>query len=78
MKTQDKQKLEYLLLESVYLMRWNETKTALSAVLEPEEAMEIVFDIFYTLHKNGYKLIKETTNDKIRRNKNRQHTKKRK
>jgi hypothetical protein len=40
------------LLEAVWYMRWNKEKTAMSAVLEPEEAQEIVKEIKKTLNKS--------------------------
>lgn len=52
-------KVENALLEAVWLMRWNKDKTAMSAIMEPEEAMQIVDDIFKELNKIGYEIKKK-------------------
>jgi len=52
-------KVEVALLEAVWIMRWNKTKTAMTAVLEPEEAMGIVKDIHKQLHAIGYEIRKK-------------------
>lgn len=48
-----------LMLEAVWIMRWNKKQTALAAVLEPEEAMKIVAEIFDELDKHGYEIVKK-------------------
>lgn len=51
-------KVVIALLEAIWISRWNKNKTALSAVLEPEEAEKIVDDIFIELKKIGYEIRK--------------------
>lgn len=53
------EKVELALLEAIYLMRWNEAKTAMTAVLTPEECNQIVRDIYHELDKAGYKIVKK-------------------
>ncbi|MDA3892275.1 MAG: hypothetical protein PF517_11485 [Salinivirgaceae bacterium] len=48
------------LLEAIWIMRWNKTETALSAVLEVEEAHKMCEDIIVELDKAGYKIVKKT------------------
>lgn len=55
----EKDKIEEILLEAVWIMKWNEDKTALSAVLDSKEAIQIVQDIFKVLNKSGYKIVKK-------------------
>lgn len=59
----EKEKIKNALLDAVWTMRWTENKQALYAILEPEEAMKIVDDIFIELDKIGYEITKK--NDKI-------------
>lgn len=56
---EEKQEVEGLLMESTWISRWSENKQSLHAVLEPEESMQIVKDIFEELDKAGYKIIKK-------------------
>lgn len=55
----EQEKISDALLEAVWTMRWTENKQALYAVLEPEEAMKIVKDIFIELDKIGYEIKKK-------------------
>jgi len=48
-----------ILLESVWVMRWNEDKTAMVAVLTSEEAIKIVDDIIKNLNKHNYIITKQ-------------------
>lgn len=59
----EKEKIKNALLDAVWTMRWTENKQALYAVLEPEEALKIVDDIFIELDNIGYEIRKK--NDKI-------------
>jgi hypothetical protein len=56
MKLTDKEKIENILIESIWITRWTENKQALYAVLSPEEADQIVKDIFIELDKNGFEI----------------------
>lgn len=56
---EEKDLIRDTLLEAVWIMRWSENKEALYAVLEPEEAMKIVDDIFIELDKIGYQIKKK-------------------
>ncbi|MEI6243031.1 MAG: hypothetical protein WCP39_06475 [Chlamydiota bacterium] len=47
------------LLEAIWVMRWNETETALSAVLTSEEAEKMCDDIIVELGSAGYKIVKK-------------------
>ena len=58
MDAEEKQKVEDALLEAVWVSRWY-GPDALVAVLEPEEAMQIVADIFTELDKIGYEIRKK-------------------
>lgn len=60
------EKVVNALLEAVWVMRWNEKKTSLSAIMEPEEAEKIVQGIFEELDKIGYE-IKRKKPKKIRK-----------
>ncbi len=55
----EKDKIEEALLEAVWFMRWNEDETALNAVLDSKEALQIVQNIFKELDKAGYKIVKK-------------------
>ena len=44
-------KIDLALLEAIYISRWNETKTALQAVLTVEESEQIVDNIKFELSK---------------------------
>ena len=54
-----KENIELALLEAIWTMRWTENKEALYAVLEVEEAPQIVKDIFIELDKIGYEIRKK-------------------
>lgn len=58
MSKEEKIELQNILLECVWVSRWNKEKTALTAVLTSEEALKIVDDIFSELEKNNFKIIK--------------------
>jgi hypothetical protein len=51
--------IELALLEAIWISRWSENGQALVAVLEPDEAQEIVDNIFKELDKIGYKITKK-------------------
>ena len=55
----DTTEVEDVLLEAVWVSRWTENKQALYAVLQPEEAMQSVKDIFIELDKIGYEIKKK-------------------
>lgn len=55
----DTTEVEDALLEAVWVSRWTENKQALYAVLQPEEAMQAVKDIFIELDKIGYEIRKK-------------------
>jgi hypothetical protein len=59
MKKKDKEIIYNKLLETVWVSRWTENKQALYAVLTPEEAVEIVNNIFKDIDKLGFKIIKK-------------------
>ena len=55
-----KQEIENALLEAVWLTRWtDENKQSMYAVLESEEAIQMVKDIVKELSKAGYKIVKK-------------------
>jgi hypothetical protein len=54
----DKEKIEGILLEAVWVTRWI-NKDSLAAVLEPEEAIKVVEDIFNELDKEGFEIRKK-------------------
>jgi hypothetical protein len=51
--------IEFALMEAVYISRWTASKSALYAVLTPEETQQIVKDIFIELDKIGYEIRKK-------------------
>lgn len=53
------EELQLALLEGIWLMRWNEEKTAMSAVLTVEEAQQMCKDIVDELDRAGYKIVKK-------------------
>jgi uncharacterized membrane protein len=53
-------KIQNALLEAIWIMRWNKNKTAMTAVLEIEEAIKICDDIVKELGKVGYVITKRT------------------
>ena len=55
---EDKDKIENIILEAVWVSRWNKTKTSLTAVLTPEEALKITSDIIEDLKNNGFEIKK--------------------
>ena len=58
-KDTEKQIIESALTEAIYISRWNEDKTALVAVLTPEETEQMVKDIFSELDYVGYEIKKK-------------------
>ena len=50
------EEIYYTLIESVWISRWNEEKTALTAVLTVNEAHQIVRNIITNLKLNGFKI----------------------
>ena len=55
----DIEDLELVLLEAVWLMRWNENKTTMVAILSEEEALQMCKDIVTVLEEHGYKIIRD-------------------
>lgn len=53
------QEIENALLEAVWIMRWNKEGTALTAVLETEEALKMCADIVAGLNNAGYEIVKK-------------------
>ena len=51
--------IEDALLEAVWVMRWNKDNTALYAVLESEEAIQMCKNIIDELNKAGYEIRKK-------------------
>lgn len=58
-KETEKEIIESALMEAIYISRWNEDKTALFAVLTPEETEQMVKDIFSELDYVGYEIRKK-------------------
>lgn len=56
---EEKDEVENLLLEATWITRWTKNKQALYAVIEPEEALQIVKNIFEELDKAGYEIKKK-------------------
>ncbi len=52
-------KVTNALLEAIWIMRWNDTETALIAIMDPEDAMKIVNNIFKELNAAGYEIKKK-------------------
>lgn len=50
--------IRYALLEAIWISRWNEEKTGLTAVLTAEEAEKMCKNIIKELKKAGYKITK--------------------
>lgn len=50
-------KIDSALFEAIYILRWNENKTALSAVLKVDEAEKIVEDIKTELSKINHSIV---------------------
>ena len=53
------EEIENALLEAIYIMRWNEDETSLTAVLTVEEVEQATRDIIEELDKAGYKIVKK-------------------
>ncbi len=51
--------LTHPLLEAVWLMRWNNDKTAMKAVLTEREACQMCNNIVKELDKAGYKIVRK-------------------
>jgi len=51
-----------IIIESIWIIRWNKNKTALTSVLEPKEAEKAAKDVIKNLKKHGYSI--ELNNDK--------------
>lgn len=49
--------IDSALLDAIWIMRWNENKTAMSAVLTVEEAYNICKNIIKELDDAGYKIV---------------------
>lgn len=54
----EQDEIKNIILESIWVSRWNNEKTALTAVLTPEEAFKITDDIIIELKNNGYEIKK--------------------
>ena len=54
----ERQKIECILLEAVWVTRWI-SEDCIAAVLEPAEAIKIVEDIFNDLDKAGFEIRKK-------------------
>lgn len=52
--------MQLALLEAIWIMRWNEDKTGMMAVLTSEEAIQMSDDIITELDKAGYVIAKKT------------------
>jgi len=55
----EQENIELALLEAVYISRWTPNGQAIYAVLTPEEAQQVVKDIFIELDKIGYEIKKK-------------------
>jgi hypothetical protein len=55
----ESENVELALLEAIWISRWTKNKQALVAVLEPEEAEQMVKDIHIELAKIGYEIRKK-------------------
>jgi hypothetical protein len=53
------QNIRKAILEAIWIMRWNENKTSLSAVLKEEEVEQMCKDIIEELDKAGYEIVKK-------------------
>jgi hypothetical protein len=58
-KSLEKIHIENALLEAIYISRWTENGQGLYAVLEADEAFQIINDIYIELNKIGYKICKK-------------------
>jgi len=55
----EQENIELALMEAVYISRWTPNGEAIYAVLTPEEAEQVVKDIFFELDKIGYEIKKK-------------------
>ena len=55
----DQDKIVLALLEAIWIMRWNDTKTAMTAALTVKEANKITNDIVKELNKAGFEIVKK-------------------
>ena len=55
---ENKKKIQLILLESIWIMKWNKEKTSLKAILNPEEADQMVSNIISNLNNAGYEIKK--------------------
>jgi hypothetical protein len=53
------EELELTLLKAIWLGRWNNDKTAMTAVLTGEEALQMSKDIIKELDKAGYEITRK-------------------
>lgn len=53
----NKEEIVSAILEGIWIMRWNKTKTAMTAVLTPEEAEKMANDVVKELKKAGFRII---------------------
>jgi hypothetical protein len=60
----DIDEIDEVLLEAIWISRWNKDKTALTAVLTPEESIKMCKDIKQELDKAGYEIVKKDSKDK--------------
>ena len=51
--------ITFPMLQAIWTMRWNKDKTAMCAVLTPDEANQICKDIITKLDEAGYKIVKK-------------------
>lgn len=58
-KETEKEIIELALMEAIYISRWNDDKTALCAVLTPDEVEQMVNNIFSELGHVGYEIRKK-------------------
>lgn len=54
MTEQDNTTVEAILLEAIWVMRWNRDKTQMTAVLTNEEANQICKNIIKELNNSGF------------------------
>jgi hypothetical protein len=58
-KLLEKIHIENALLEAIWVSRWTKNKQAIYAVLETDEAFQIINDIYIELDKIGYEIRKK-------------------
>lgn len=61
-KLTEKEHIKNIILESMWITRWNKNKTALAAVLKTEEAFKIYNDIIKNLKHKHYIIKYENRN----------------